>query len=296
MLKHQFGGDWTEEKLGRVKKYLPAYTTIFKSNEKARHYNTIYVDAFAGTGYVHHDAKDRNYSLDIPGLQEKDAQDFLKGSAVVALETEPAFDSFLFIEKDPDHAAELQRLREAYPQKENKIAVVNQDANEYLKMWCRTMNWGKNRAVVFLDPYGMQVEWSLLEAIALTQAVDLWILFPLGPVMRFLQRKEQPQRALCRILTRMFGTEQWIEAFYKGSNQLNLLDETTEVVRNANFDKIAAFFIERLGKIFPGVARNPMQLKNSKNVPLYLLCFATANPKPSVINAALRISEHILRS
>jgi hypothetical protein len=33
---------------------------------------------------------------------------------------------------------------------------------------------------VFLDPYGMQVEWSTIEALAATKAVDLWYLFPLG--------------------------------------------------------------------------------------------------------------------
>ncbi len=47
---HQFGGDWTQEKLERLRKYLRAYMTIFTANEWARHYTTYYVDAFAGTG------------------------------------------------------------------------------------------------------------------------------------------------------------------------------------------------------------------------------------------------------
>ncbi len=34
--------------------------------------------------------------------------------------------------------------------------------------------------MVFLDPYGMQVEWSTIEALAATKAIDLWYLFPLG--------------------------------------------------------------------------------------------------------------------
>ena len=32
----------------------------------------------------------------------------------------------------------------------------------------------------FSNPYGMQVEWTTIEAIAATKAIDLWILFPLG--------------------------------------------------------------------------------------------------------------------
>jgi three-Cys-motif partner protein len=50
MSSHQFGGRWTEEKLERLRKYLVAYTTIFKANERAKHLRTTFVDAFAGTG------------------------------------------------------------------------------------------------------------------------------------------------------------------------------------------------------------------------------------------------------
>jgi three-Cys-motif partner protein len=48
---HQFGGDWTNEKLERVRKYLHEYTKIFNANPRAKKLHTIYVDAFAGTGY-----------------------------------------------------------------------------------------------------------------------------------------------------------------------------------------------------------------------------------------------------
>ena len=33
---------------------------------------------------------------------------------------------------------------------------------------------------LFLDPYGMQVEWATIESIAHTQAIDLWLLFSAG--------------------------------------------------------------------------------------------------------------------
>ena len=55
------------------------------------------------------------------------------------------------------------------------------DANEYLNepLW-QGLDRGPRRAVLFLDPYGMEVEWDTMVAIAKTQAIDLWILFPLG--------------------------------------------------------------------------------------------------------------------
>lgn len=49
---HEFGGDWTEQKLERLRKYLPAFMKVMHQNATARNYfQTIYVDAFAGTGY-----------------------------------------------------------------------------------------------------------------------------------------------------------------------------------------------------------------------------------------------------
>ena len=46
-MKMKFGGNWTEEKLERVRKYLSAYTTIMSKQP----FRFAYIDAFAGTGY-----------------------------------------------------------------------------------------------------------------------------------------------------------------------------------------------------------------------------------------------------
>ena len=40
MLKHEFGGDWTDEKLDCLREYLPAYARIFRSNLRARYFTT----------------------------------------------------------------------------------------------------------------------------------------------------------------------------------------------------------------------------------------------------------------
>ena len=45
--KHgNFGGDWTEEKLDRLAKYLPAYANILKG----RRYRYAYIDALPVLG------------------------------------------------------------------------------------------------------------------------------------------------------------------------------------------------------------------------------------------------------
>ena len=37
---------------------------------------------------------------------------------------------------------------------------------------------------MFLDPYGMEVEWKTLQAVAATRAIDVWFLFPLAGLYR----------------------------------------------------------------------------------------------------------------
>jgi three-Cys-motif partner protein len=110
---HQFGGDWTEDKLDRIRKYLPADATIFRGNPAARYLTTVYVDAFAGTGY--RVAKSKSAAPLFGESEESEARRFLKGSARIALENEPPFDYYLFIEENKRHAADLVTLCGEFP-------------------------------------------------------------------------------------------------------------------------------------------------------------------------------------
>ena len=85
MTKHQFGGDWTTDKLERIRKYLCAYTTIFTKNPKARYFTTIYVDAFAGTGHRVGPTKRAGKAAASPETADPKAGSFRKGSACIAL-------------------------------------------------------------------------------------------------------------------------------------------------------------------------------------------------------------------
>lgn len=291
---HQFGGNWTAEKLERVRKYLKAYTTIFASNPKAQKLTRIYVDAFAGTGYRSKPRKLDAQTVLFPELGEPEAESFLKGSARIALEVEPPFNQYVFIEQVPDRAGELEALKSEFADKASVVTIVQEDANSYLSGWCARTNWRECRAVVFLDPYGMQVDWSLIQAVARTKAVDLWILFPLGvAVNRLLTTAGPPPDPWARALTRILGTEDWREEFYPPQVEPTLFGVQQVRPKEANFDKIGQFFVNRLKTIFAGVADNPLPLWNTRNVPLYLLCFAAGNPKGAP--TAIKIAQHILR-
>lgn len=290
---HEFGGDWTSEKLERVRKYLRAYTKIFNTNPQASWYHTIYLDAFAGTGY-------RNPSQShVEGIQlldgfEEDSQAFLKGSARIALEVEPQFKEYIFIEQDSEYAQELEKLKTEFVTQRGKISVITQDANSYLMQWVRKTDWSKTRSVVFLDPYGMEVEWSVIQALGNTKAVDLFILFPLGvAVNRLLTKSGPPPESWARALTRIFGTDTWQDAFYPRHTVQTLFGEEEVQQKEADFTKIGRFFTDRLRTSFAAVSPKPLALRNTKNNPLYLLCFATANPKTAP--TAIRIANHILK-
>jgi three-Cys-motif partner protein len=296
MSPHQFGGDWTEEKLRSLQKYLSAYTTIFKGNERAAFLKTIFVDAFAGTGSRKTPRTNDDSSValleDVYGDEE--ALEFQKGSALIALEAEPRFDHYLFIEKNQRRVKELEQITSRFPEKAADISIVCGDANIELLRWVQQTNWRFHRAVVFLDPYGMSVEWNTVKALGETEAVDLWILFPLGQaVNRMLTKDRLPDALWSERLTRFFGTDDWQAAFYRPRQQMGMFDGDEALEKNASFEKIGDYFLKRLATTFVKVADNPLYLRNSKSVPLYMFCFASANPRGAP--TAVKIAKDILK-
>lgn len=281
-----FGGNWTQEKLERLSKYLHAYTTIFKGNPRAIFFETTYVDAFAGTGTLA--APDLPLKF-LPELHEG-VEDYQKGSVRRALEVEPQFDHYIFVEKDRRRFSELQQITKEFSGRD--IKVKNEDANAFLQNWCETLDTRKCRAVVFLDPFGANVRWATIRLIAMTGAIDLWLLFPLFAVNRMLIRDQKPPAAWANRLTDIFGTSEWEKEFYtthKGT--LPGLEQLERIEKVADTRKISNFFLQRLKQEFADVAE-PHILYNSRNSPLYLLCFAAGNAKGAT--TGLRIAKYIL--
>lgn len=288
-LKHSFGGEWTREKLERLREYLVHYKIALKNQP----FKLGYIDAFAGTGYVNQ--KDDDLQPFLPEFAEEEVKEFFEGSVRIALQLENPFDSYIFIEKDKNKTSELENLKSEFSQFADRIQLIQQDANDYLQNLCKK-DWLKTnrRAVMFLDPYGMQVKWETIEAIAQTKAIDLWILFPLGvAVNRLLKKDGQISPKIKQRLDDLFGTTEWQEFFFQENPQQNFFDQTPRLVKKVNLKGIADYFNERLETVFEKVANNPLYLTNSKNNPLYLLCFASGNPKGA--KPAIRIAQHILK-
>src|SRR6266446_1526830 len=222
----RFGGSWTERKLNALREYLVQYQLIFTRNPSAKKLKTVYVDAFAGTGERDAGEDPRQellfgYGQDTRGYQE--------GSVRVALSLENKFHHYVFIDKQERHTSALQDLiRTTFPTLAERCSVEYEDANRWLQNWCRTQDWRGQRAVVFLDPYGMNVQWVTIEAIAATRAIDLWVLFPFAiGANRMMPKDAPPDSAWAKKLTAIFGTDEWKSRFYREDRKMDLFGGTS---------------------------------------------------------------------
>lgn len=289
---HRFGGDWTTRKLDVLAGYLASYTTALKYAP----FEKWYIDAFAGTGY--RDIRGRVEAGEtlrglLPALEEPEPQELLDGSVRRALGVVPRFDRYVFIERNPVRCAQLEKRRAESHGLADAIEIRNGDANVEIRELCAE-SWRSRRAVIFLDPYGMQVEWTTIEAIAATRAIDLWLLFPLGiGVNRLLTRSGEIPDPWRRRLDLLLGTGDWYDEFYRTETTPTLFGDSEERVVKARIETIGRYFNRRLESVFSGVVASPGVLRNSRGNPLYLLCFAVGNSRGSAI--ALRIARHLLR-
>ena len=278
---HVFGGAWTERKLSVVRGYLERYAIALKNQSFQR----IYIDAFAGTGDRSEKRRETLPLLDLPEFEA-----IAKDSARLALEVEPPFHRYVLIERATKRASELAELKSEFPSRE--VCIVNADANEAIADLCKATNWRSTRGVVFLDPYGLQVTWNTLIAIAHTKALDVWILFPAGMGLnRLLTKSGDIPQEWQDTLDRSLGTGEWRSAFYRSEEEVDLFEGTrSKTVKDADPIKLEKFYLDRLRTIFPTVMNGCVRLTNSKDQTMYLLCFACANPSPKAKSLVTKLA------
>ncbi len=281
-----FGGSWTEQKLDVLRNYLRAYTTALK----AKPFELLYIDAFAGAGR----SRPRRQESGGPEPDDgaRDDQSYRDGSPRIALNT-GAFHRYIFIEKIGRQASQLAGLRADFPQLAAAIEIIAGDANEVVPELCRRVSWRNWRGVIFIDPYGMQLSWSTLEAIAATRALDVWLLVPIMAINRLLVRSGRHPAGWERKLDRTLGTADWRTVLYSESPQLTL-NGSIELIKEP-LSKLLRFEKERLEGIFRGGVAEPGILVNSRDAPLYALFFAVSNPTPRAREIAHDIAGYLLR-
>jgi three-Cys-motif partner protein len=289
MLDHIFGGEWTEAKLACLRAYLEQYRAIFTVNPRARYFTTWYVDAFAGTG-SRTTSNQRNTDFEEIEI-DPEASAYLAGSAMIALGIQSPFDRYLFIEKSKAKSDELKaEIAKKFPLLLPRCEFRQNDANAAISDWCKQRNWKKDRAVVFLDPFGMQVNWETVKLLGGTEGIDLWYLFPF--IARLLKHDGNIEETWRNRLDTLFGTDDWYSFFYKRAVETDLFGSYEITQRDATAANIQQYIKDRLETCFAEVAPS-LILRNSKQSPLFALCFAASNKRGAPI--ALRIASSILK-
>jgi len=283
----RFGSIHTVEKLEKLEGYLRAYSTALKNQD----FNLIFFDAFAGTGDIQ--VADEEGAL-LDGVD--DYSPFIEGSSQRALQLGKAFDEYIFVEKNRTKARELEKIKQAYPSIADRIDVRCADANDALLKFCSDTNWETSRAVVFLDPYGNQVKWTTIEAIARTQGIDLWYLFPAGlGVHRQISNEAVVHASHEASLNEMLGTAGWRTAFIEEQNTRDLFGPRKELAKVATPKSVTLFMIERMRRTFLGGVLDEWLPLGSRGIHMYSLIFAWANPSPKAALAG-KLAAAVLRS
>lgn len=286
---HEFGGQHTELKLSIVESYLNAYTKALRKKFD----QLWYIDAFAGTGTRTVRVEGRDGGIFEAPVAEHIEQ--RRGSAQIAIDVRPSFNRMVFIDSNPRYCSALREL--AARHSDRKIVVIEDEANRSIRNAVGQGDWGSTRAVLFLDPYGMEVEWSTLEVVAMTQAIDVWFLFPLAGLYRQATRNlsdiDVHKRAA---LKRMFGSDAWEAELYPEDVSTDLFGATSsERRRLASVAGLEAYVKMRLETIFAKVLK-PLPLPVDKKPQRFSLFLCISNRDPRAIGLATRIGDHILKA
>jgi len=152
---------------------------------------------------------------------------------------------------------------------------------------------------MFLDPYGMTVDWATLKAIASTRAIDVWYPFSLSGLYRQAARRidsiDPTKRAA---ITRMLGTDAWEAELYSAPPQgdlLSSLDDPIDRQRAADVRGLERYVQRRLQEIFAQVL-DPLALPVIRRPQRFSLFFAVSNPDPRAISLARRLADHALKT
>jgi three-Cys-motif partner protein len=282
-----FAGLHTQTKLSVVEGYLKAYVTALKKHR----FHTVFFDAFAGTGELPLKGDEAGMFADVEEVTS------ITGSARRALAISPPFSQYIFVEKMKGKISALEKLRSEFPHRAPNIVIKQADANDAIAEFCARTDWRRTRAVMFLDPFGNQVKWSAIEAIAKTKAIDLWYLFPaqLG-VGRQISRSGEFDETKAASLDRLLGTTAWREEFIRRYSETDLWGNSSDqTLKQVTVDGITRFMIRRMKIVFKGGVLDEWLPLGRGGAHWYSLLFAWANPSKQAGDIAQRISQSLMK-
>lgn len=248
-------GYWSEVKLDIVKKYAKAYSTIMNAQPRIKEH--IYIDAFSGAG-VH---------------ISKQTKEHILGSPLNALNIEPPFKEFHFIDLNGGKADALRKLCAS----SRNVRVYEGDCNKLLltKIFPLAEYSGYRRALCLLDPYGLHLNWEVMSTAGQMKSIEIFLNFPVMDMnMNVLWR--DPNKVGKKQIARMdafWGDSSWRSVAYTKTKGLFV-----EMEEKSSTETIAKAFRDRLEKV-AGFAYvpDPVPMRNSTGATIYYLFFASPN-------------------
>ena len=155
------------------------------------------------------------------------------------------------------------------------------------------MSESKNKyaSLVFLDPFGMQINWESIESLKNTRT-DIRILIPTGVIVNRLLDKNGDLKHSLKLQSFFGISEKEIRQKFYHTKVYTTLFGDLEKVRKVSspIEKIAELYVQRLKTIWNFVSEKPLSLENSKGVPIFHFVFASNN------ESALKIANQIIKS
>lgn len=247
-------GHWTELKLEILRRYLDEFTTTTKNKARAR----VFLDAFAGQGVG----------------RSRETGDVFEGSVRIALQTEgPPFTHLRFVEVDSTKARRLREdLSAEFPGRD--ILVYEGDCNQMVRLALADLAdlaWAPTFA--FLDPDGIQLKWSTVEALADHKRghkfkVELWLLFStMGLVRRLALDEEKLRPGDEQAASDAFGDDSWRPIY--DARRDDRIDG-----KRARYEYIN-LYRWKLERELNYSHTFALEIRNDRGVPIYAMVFAT---------------------
>ena len=251
-MKKVFGkkiGKWSEIKLACIYNYLSAYSNIIS---RAGYKEYFFIDGFAGSGFC----------------TSKIASKTIRGSTALALSINPPFSRYFVIELDENKAAELEELKKLFSKL--SIEIFKGDCNAETVKVLKEINNGVP-FIALLDPQAGDLYWNTIMKISEKYKAELLINFPFGMAinryMPLLEGKTIDADTREKLI-KIFGSEGW-EPIYQERRKMTI---SPAIAREKYLD-VYLQGLKGLGFKYYAVKN----LKNTRNVHIYYLIFATRN-------------------
>ncbi|MEE9614309.1 MAG: three-Cys-motif partner protein TcmP [Thermodesulfobacteriota bacterium] len=255
-LKFDEIGYWSEIKLNIIKEYAAAFSKIMSAQKGFYH---IYIDAFAGAGM--HVSKTTGKSI--------------SGSPIRTLYIDTPFREYHFIDKNKN---KVNVLKDLVGDRADVHYYVD-DCNLVLleKVFPKVRYEKFERGLCLLDPYGLHLNWKVVEAAGKCKSMEILLNFPVMDMnMNVLKHKlDTVGPAHIERMNAFWGDESWREIAY--TKEMDLFGAEEE--RKEDIRMLTKAYQERLKKVAGfGYVPEPIAMRNTKGSIVYYLFFATQNP------------------